>query len=51
MAGEGPELAAGAGAGAVLGVAAWGAAVRLFPEGHLASRREARRLDSRAKLA
>jgi hypothetical protein len=50
-AGEDGALAAGAGVGAALGFAAWAAAVRLFPEGHLASRRRARRLDSGAKVA
>jgi hypothetical protein len=50
VSGEGPELVAGAVAGAGLGLLAWAVALRLFPDGHLARRRRAR-VDSRAKLA
>lgn len=49
--GEGFELALGGVAGVVLGIGVWWAALRVFPEGHLAGLRRARRLDTRAKLA
>lgn len=50
-AGAGLGVAPGGIAGAGVGIVVWWVAVRVFPEGRLAGRRRARRLDSRAKVA